>query len=135
MKPDLALVNLNRREPIVYFGCTWTEIKASIWRAASVVLPVTVVLMAVLPAPIFMLIPGMLGWVALSRLFMGHINRNRAGKPLFYERHKKLSKHSTFIRAGRMYQFARNTPRSSRSSRVSRAPRAFTPAPRAPHRP
>ena len=131
MKPDLALVNLNRREPIVYFGCTWSEIKASIWRSGAIVMPLTVVLMAASPVPVVMLIPGVLGWVALTRLFLGHINRNRAGKPLYYERHKKLSRHPSFIRAGGVYQFARN---ALRSSRTSRSPRAFKPAPRRPHR-
>ena len=136
MKPELALVNLNRREPSVSFGCTWTEIKASIWRSGVIAMPLTVVLMAASPIPVIMLIPGILGWLALTRLFLGQINRNRAGKPLYYERHKKLSRHPAFIRAGRMYQFARNAPRASRASRSSsaRAPHAFKPVPRGPHR-
>ena len=34
MKLTLALTHLNRREPIVYFGCTWTEIKAGVFGEA-----------------------------------------------------------------------------------------------------
>lgn len=132
MKPDRALVNLNRREPIVYFGCTWAEIKASIWRGGAMAMPMTVVLMVASPIPVLMLIPGILGWLALTRFFLGHINRNRAGKPLYFERHKKLSRHPSFIRAGRIYQFARNAPHSSRSSR---SPHSFKSATRGPRRP
>lgn len=121
MKPELALVNLNRREPIVYFGCTWTEIKACIWRGAAIALPITVVLMVVSPVPVLMLIPGVLSWLGLTRVFLSHIHRNRAGKPLFYERHKKWSRHPAFIRAGKLYQVARHPAKTTvRGTRLNR---------------
>ena len=122
MKPLRVLIHLNRREPIVYFGCTWTEIKACIWRSAAISLPLTGGLMAVSSIPVLMFVPGLFVWLVLTRMFLNHINRHRAGKPLYYERHKKALWHPAFIRAGLVYQFSRNPAKSARSVRPASRP-------------
>ncbi len=118
MKPTLALTHLNRREPIVYFGCTWTEIKACIWRGAAIALPITLGLIAVSSLPVLMVVPGLFVWLVATRMFLNHINHNRAGKPLYYERHKKAARHPAFIRAGTVHQCSRHPAKPS--SRVAR---------------
>lgn len=122
MKPTLALTHLNRREPIVYFGCTWTEIKTGVWRGAAVALPVTAALMAALSPPVLMIVPGLCLWLVVTRMFLNHIHRNRAGRPLFYERHRKGVRHPAFIRADTVHQFGRQVTRSlaPRDPRVAR---------------
>lgn len=122
MKPTLALTHLNRREPIVYFGCTWTEIKTGVWRGAAVALPVTAALMAALSPPVLMIVPGLCLWLVVIRMFLNHINRHRAGKPLFYERHRKEARQAAFIRADTVHQFGRQVTRSlaPRDPRVAR---------------
>lgn len=108
MKPELTLTQLDRREPIVHFGCTWTEIKICLYRGAAVALPLAGALMAVSPAPVLMVVPGLVGWLALAYLFTRHIHRHRAGKPLHYERHRKTARRPPFVRAGTIHQFQRN---------------------------
>ena len=115
MKPDLTLGELER-EAIVYFGCTWSEIKTCIWRGAGVAIPATIGLMALGPAPVLMLVPGLLLWVGTAYGFTQYIHRHRAGKPLFYEMHRTRVKAvgAPFIRPGQIYQVERHH-RSRRS--------------------
>ena len=122
MKPTLALTHLNRREPIVYFGCTWTEIKTGVWRGAAVALPVTAALMAALSPPVLMIVPGLCLWLVVTRMFLNHINRHRAGKPLFYERHRKgRARPRSFARTPCINSGDRSPEASRRAIRVSRA--------------
>lgn len=109
MKPDLTLSELER-EAMVYFGCTWSEIKTCIWRGAAVALPVTLGLMALGPMPVLMLVPGLLLWMGAAYGCTQHIHRHRAGKPLFHERHRTRVKAvgAPFIRAGGLYQVERH---------------------------
>ncbi|TVR65501.1 MAG: DUF3487 family protein [Candidatus Competibacteraceae bacterium] len=112
MKPELALTQLER-EPIVQFGCTWSEIQRCIWRGAALALPATLAAMFVLPAPpMLMLVPGVLGWLGLTYGLTRHIHRHRAGKPLYYERHRKAVRAAgaPFVRPGAVYQQPRNDP-------------------------
>lgn len=120
MKPDLTLSELER-EPIVYFGCTWSEIKTCIWRGAAVALPVTLGLMMLGPLPVLMLVPGLLLWVGAAYGFTQYIHRHRAGKPLFYEMHRTRVKAvgAPFIRPGQIYQVERH-PRSRGATRTRR---------------
>ena len=114
MKPDLTLSELER-EAIVYFGCTWSEIKTCIGRGAAVAIPVTIGLMALGSVPVLMLVPGLLLWVGAAYGFTQHIYQHRAGKPLFHERHRIRVKAAgaPFIRAGSLYQVERH-PRPRR---------------------
>ena len=123
MKPELTLTHLNRREPIVHFGCTWTEIKTCLWRGAAVALPLTVLLMAVAPVPVLMVVPGLVGWWALAYGFARHIHRHRAGKPLHYERHRKTARRPPFVRPGTIYQVQRNAAPHGRHPGPASRPR------------
>ena len=123
MKPETTLSELER-EPIVYFGCTWTEIKQSLWRGAAGALPATLIGMLWLPLPALpLLIPGVVGWLLLAYLQLRHIRRHRAGKPLYYERHRALLRRGAhpFIVQGKTYQVWRNH-RSGRSLARRRPP-------------
>ena len=113
MKPELTLTHLNRREPIVHFGCTWTEIKTCLWRGAAVALPLTVLLMAVAPVPVLMVVPGLVGWWALAYGFARHIHRHRAGKPLHYERHRKTARRPRPFDRERFTKSSATAPRAA----------------------
>lgn len=109
MKPELTLAQLER-EPIVHFGCTWSELKTCIWRGGAMALPVTAGLMGLAPVPpLLLLVPGLLLWLGLAYGCTQHIHRHRAGKPLYYERHRRQvqSARAPFIRAGKVYQAQR----------------------------
>ncbi len=116
MKPSLPLTELER-EPLVHFGCTWTEIKRCVRQSAAVTLPLTLLVMFTVPGmAILGMIPGLLIWLGLSYLMTRHIQKYRAGKPLYYERHRQKvrSPSAPFVRAGVVYQADRSTltPRS-----------------------
>ncbi|MCB1810679.1 MAG: DUF3487 family protein [Candidatus Competibacteraceae bacterium] len=111
MKPELTLTELER-EPIVYFGCTWSEIKGCIRRAALMVLPLMLALMALAPgALVLWFIPGLLGWLGLSYLLTQHIRKYRAGKPLYFERHRRHARRPLFIRPQAIYSLERRARR------------------------
>ncbi|MCB1713528.1 MAG: DUF3487 family protein [Candidatus Competibacteraceae bacterium] len=112
MKPELTLTELER-EPIVYFGCTWSEIKGCIRRAALITLPLMLALMALAPgAVVLWFIPGLLGWLGLSYRLTQYIRKYRAGKPLYYERHRRRAHTPVFIRPQPIYQTERRARRS-----------------------
>lgn len=109
MKPELTLTQLER-EPLVHFGCTWSEIKTCVWRGGAMALPITAGLMALAPVPpLLLLAPGLLLWLGLAYGCTQHIHRHRAGKPLYYERHRRQAgaARAPFIRAGGVYQTQR----------------------------
>jgi len=110
MKPSLPLHALER-EPIVYFGCTWSEIVTSAWRGAAGALLVTAALVVLTRSPAGIAV-GLLVWVGLSYALMYRLHATRAGKPLHYEVHARAVKRlgAPFIRAGLIYQSQR-TPR------------------------
>lgn len=107
MKPDLTLSDLER-EPIVHFGCTWTELKLCLGRSAALTVPATVGAMALLPSPAWVA-PGLVGWLGLAYALTRHIHKHRAGKPLYYERHRKAVKApgAPFVKPGQIYQSQR----------------------------
>lgn len=108
MKPDLALSELER-EPIVHFGCTWTELKRCLGRAAALVWPTAVGLMVLaLPSPALLGL-ALPSWLGVAYAFTRHIHKHRAGKPLYYERHRVAVRApgAPFIRPGLTYQAQR----------------------------
>ncbi|MBK8168633.1 MAG: DUF3487 family protein [bacterium] len=109
MKPDLPLHALER-EPIVYFGCTWSEIVTSAWRGAAIALLVTAALVVLTRSPGGLAV-GLLVWVGFSYAFMYRLHATRAGKPLHYEVHARAVKRprAPFIRAGLTYQSQRTS--------------------------
>ena len=104
MKPELTLSELER-EPIVYFGCTWTEIQRAVRRPALLVVP-AVGLAFGLGQPLA-LIPAVLAWVLISAFMLRQIRTHRAGKPLYYEQHRRRAHHTRFIRAQIVFQAER----------------------------
>lgn len=109
MKPALTLSQLERGEPLVHFGCTWSEIKTCVWRGAALALPLTGAGMALTSIPVIGILPGLGLWVGLAYGFTRLIHAQRAGKPLFYEKHRKKVRgfRSPFIQAGVIYQSQR----------------------------
>ncbi len=122
MKPDLTLSQLERGEPIVHFGCTWSEIKTCVWRGAAVALPLTAAAMTLTVLPVIILLPGLGLWVGLAYGFTRLIHAQRAGKPLFYERHRKKVRgfRSPFIPPGVIYQAQRRAGSGFTDSTASR---------------
>jgi len=117
MKPDHTLSQLER-EPIVYWGCTWSEIKKCLWRGGAFAALATLAGMLFLPLPVFWLVPGLLLWWGLAYAMTQMIRAQRVGKPLHYERHCQTVRAygAPFLSAGRIYQVERNDspPRAPR---------------------
>lgn len=112
MKPDFVLNELER-EPIVYFGCTWTEIKNCLWRSAALVLPLTLALIILAPGmTVLGFVPGLLGWITLAYVYTQRIRKFRVGKPMYYERHRQRVRRpgAPYVRAGEVYQVMRSAP-------------------------
>jgi hypothetical protein len=63
----------------------------------------------------------LVGWLALAYGLLHRIHRFRAGKPLYFERHRKIAQGPALIKPGRRYQYGRRLPRSNPP--VVRAPR------------
>ena len=116
-KPILALNELDR-EPIVQFGCTWSEIQRCIRQASLVVLPLTLIAMLSLRFAAIWFAVGLLAWLGLTRFLIYTLQRARSGKPLYYEHHRKAIHRlgAPFVRAGQIYQ-------SQRTHRLTRRPR------------
>jgi hypothetical protein len=69
-------------------------------------LPFTVTGMAITSIPVLCIVPGLGLWIGLAYGLTRLIHAQRAGKPLFYERHRKAvrSFRSPFIQPGVLYQ-------------------------------
>ncbi len=108
--PDTVLSELER-EPVVYWGCTWSEIMRAILKGLSISFMVTVVLIIV-PTPIsklLLIIPFIGIWIIITRKTLKKISKLRVGKPLFYERHVSLVKKTgVYIDPDRLKQCERN---------------------------
>ena len=108
--PEIVLTDLER-EPIVYFGCTWSEITNAIARGFMIALPVTI-LLALFPLPftrMIAIIPFFGIWLWFTNLTMKRLRTLRSGKPLFYERHIRMVKTSNaFIDLSKLKQTERN---------------------------
>ena len=77
--------------------------------------------MAALSPPVLMIVPGLCLWLVVTRMFLNHINRHRAGKPLFYERHRKGRPGRVHSRGHRASIRATGHPKSApRDPRVAR---------------
>ncbi|MBK8185636.1 MAG: DUF3487 family protein [Candidatus Competibacteraceae bacterium] len=114
MKPDQTLHQLDR-EPLVYFGCTWTEIKAALHQSGAAAVIVLVGLVMLLRSPVVLALV-LVGWLALAYALLHRIHRFRAGKPLYFERHRKTVSGAAFIKAGRRYQYSRRARRGPPAS-------------------
>lgn len=110
MKPEQTLHQLDR-EPLVAFGCTWSEIKAALYQSGAVAWLTLVGLVLWLRSPgVVGLV--LVGWLALAFVLLQRIHRFRAGKPLHFERHRKIARGPAVIKPGRLYQYGRHCARS-----------------------
>lgn len=115
MKPSMILSQLER-EPIVYFGCTWSEImsaaRAGLMMGLLLAITLGIMLSVVVDGPIPIVLAMLV--LAISSAFitmikLKKINSLRAGKPLFYERHATTAKSSSkFYQPMNLYQRERN---------------------------
>ena len=111
MAPGQTLNQLDR-EPLVYFGCTWTEIKTALHQSGAAALLALIGLVMLLRSPgVLGLV--LVGWLALAYFLLRRIHRFRAGKPLYFERHRKIARGPALIKPGRRYQYGRHPPGSS----------------------
>ena len=110
MKPNQTLHQLDR-EPLVYFDCTWTEIKATLHQSGAATLLASIGLVLLLRSPAVVGL-ALVGWLALAYFLLHRIHRFRAGKPLYFERHRKIARGPALIKPGRLYQYGRHRPRS-----------------------
>lgn len=115
-KPTQLLTELER-EPIIFFGCTWSEIVGQLRKAGFIGLLVAMALSTLLVSlslPFQVIFPVatvtfILSLLALTRFFLKSISRLRAGKPLFYEKHVATHKSGKFIQPKYInYQRERN---------------------------
>ena len=114
MKPGAILSELER-EPVVFWGCTRSEIFSAL-RRGMVIGALAASLLTVIAAtflrgstlvPIWMLsMMGITYLLTRSRLY--RIASLRAGRPLFYELHALIYKRPQFIQPAARYQRERN---------------------------
>lgn len=114
MKPGAILSELER-EPVVFWGCTRSEIFSALRRGMVIGALAASLLTAIAAAflrgstlvPIWMLsMMGITYLLTRSRLY--RIASLRAGRPLFYELHALIYKRSQFIQPAARYQRERN---------------------------
>ena len=110
MNPD-DILNLLEREPIVYFGCTWSEIMSAAVSSFIKAFLGTLVLL-ILPLPfnkILLILVLVLVWLFLTSRSMSNLRKLRDGKPLHYEKHHKMMKRfNDFVSLDELKQNERN---------------------------
>lgn len=116
MKPQQVLTQLER-EPIVHFGCTWSEIMGQLRKGmlfgfmSSTVFGVFLALLGLDFPIIFVssMILLVIVTIIVTRLNMHTIAKNRAGKPLYYEKHIGIYRSAAFYQPHRItFQRERN---------------------------
>ena len=118
MKPGSILSEMER-EPVIFFGCTWTEVTSGLRQGLAV--GALVAALTAIGAAALLRIPAviaiamftmMAGTFFATRRHLRKIAALRAGRPVFYERHAQTHKNpNIFIQPARRYQRERNTPR------------------------
>ncbi|MBS9781382.1 MAG: hypothetical protein KGV56_02700 [Gammaproteobacteria bacterium] len=112
-----ALLTELEREPIVYFGCTWTEIIRQLMRSAGIAFALALVLawgvslLGFRFPTIFTVFSAsfLIFTLLFTRFSLRHIAKHRIGKPLFYEKHIGIYRSSQFIQPQHItYQRERN---------------------------
>ena len=109
--PDTVLSAIER-EPIVYWGCTWSEIVKATTRGVTISLPCTL-LIILIPLPvskIIVVLPFIGIWAFVTRGTLRKISKLRTGKPLFYEKHVTMVRrpNNKFINPTDLKQCERN---------------------------
>ncbi len=98
-----ALLTELEREPIAYFGCTFTEIMRQMMRSAGFAVAIATVLAAGVgtlgfrfPTMFSVFVAAfMIFALGITRFSLRKIAKHRIGKPLFYERHIGTYRSST----------------------------------------
>lgn len=114
MKPGAILSELER-EPVVFWGCTRSEIFSALRRGMVIGALAASLLTAIAAAflrgstlvPIWMLSMMGITWL-LTRSRLYRIASLRAGRPLFYEQHALTYKKPPFVQPAARYQLKRN---------------------------
>lgn len=115
-KPQQLLTELER-EPVIYFGCTWSEIVGQLRKSAFIAFLTAIVLsagLAALSLPFQAVFPictvvFIIITLLLTKIFLQGIAKLRSGKPLFYEKHATTGKTGRFIQPQYIsYQRERN---------------------------
>ena len=118
MKPGSILSEMER-EPVIFFGCTWSEVTSAL-RQGLAVGALVAALVAIgattlfrIPAVIAIAMFTMMAVTFLAtRRHLRKIAKLRAGRPLFYERHAHTHRNpNSFIQPARRYQRERNSHR------------------------
>lgn len=118
MKPGSILSEMER-EPVIFFGCTWSEVTSALRQGLAV--GALVAVLTAIGAAALLRIPAVIA-IAMctmmavtffaTRRHLHKIADLRAGRPLFYERHAQTHKNpKIFIQPARRYQRERNTTR------------------------
>lgn len=118
MKPGSILSEMER-EPVIFFGCTWSEVTSALRQGLAV--GALVAVLTAIGAAALLRIPAVIA-IAMctmmavtffaTRRHLRKIAGLRAGRPLFYERHAQTHKNpKLFIQPARRYQRERNTHR------------------------
>lgn len=103
--PNLPLNQLER-EPIVHFGCTYSEIiRCGVSGIFKGFFPGLLASFIHISLGILL---GFILWLVMTSLIMKKLARTRADKPIFYENHLVTKKRGGFIKPGISYQRERN---------------------------
>ena len=116
MKPAAILSELER-EPIIFWGCTKTEIFRALRKGlliGAVTATVVTVAGAILLRPSTLVALWMLSMMGTAYVYVRRrlyrIASLRAGRPLFYELHAMIYQSSRFVQPATRYQRERNSP-------------------------
>lgn len=118
MKPGSILSEMER-EPVIFFGCTWSEVTSALRQGLAV--GALVAALAAISAATLFRIPAVIAIAMFTMMavtflatqrHLRKIAELRAGRPLFYERHAHTHRNpNSFIQPARRYQRERNTHR------------------------
>lgn len=110
MKPGSILSEMER-EPIIFFGCTWSEVTSALRQGLAV--GALVAALVAIGAATLLRIPAMIAIAMFTmmavtflatRRHLRKIAELRAGRPLFYERHAHTHRNpNSFIQPARRY--------------------------------
>lgn len=106
-------LNMLYRDPIVRWGCSYSEIMRSVTRGALASLVLVFIIMIALPLSGMIkfgvaLVIFIISTLGIARFLCFKIARSRSNKPPHYDKHTMFIKRGVFAKPGQNYQRERN---------------------------
>lgn len=119
-------LHLITRDPLVRWGCSYSEIMKGLGRGFLFSLLPVVLIVILLPASGMFkfgvaFAVSFLSTIAIARFICFKIAQTRADKPPFYDKHLLKDKSGAFIRPNTKYQRERNNAKANQRARTREA--------------